>query len=74
MRQAKHRIDGPGLAQSPRSRFLNCIDAARRHAAWRDRRKTGLIMHETPAAHICLPPFSRSLFMFLNIHVRYVVN
>jgi hypothetical protein len=74
MRQAKHRIDGPELAQPPRSRFLNCIDAARRHAAWRDRRKTGLKMHQNPAAHICLLPFSRSLLVILNIHIRYFIN
>jgi hypothetical protein len=30
------------------------MDAVRMHAAWRDWRKTGLIMHENPAAHTCL--------------------
>jgi hypothetical protein len=74
MRQAKRRIDGPGLAQSPRSRCLNCIDAGRTDAAWRDRRKTGLIMHENPAAHICLLPFFKSLFMIPDINIPYVFN
>jgi hypothetical protein len=54
--------------------FLNRIDAARTDAAWRDRRKTGPIMHENLVAHICLLPFSRSLFMIPDINIPYVIN